>query len=67
MSMIFCSDGDHLVDSDGTLFIYDEETRFWTCEDCLHRYPNLDVEKVLDDFNVGIKRSGFLKQEEYVF
>ena len=53
MSMFYCNDCDHLVDSDGTLFVVDDETGFWTCQNCLEDNPDIDAEKVLYEFNTN--------------
>ena len=51
MSMFYCNGCDHLVDSDEVLFIYDWKTDYWTCANCLEDDPDVDVDKILEEFN----------------
>ena len=64
MSMFYCSSCDHLVDSDLMLFVYDDVTMDWTCENCLDADPDLDQEKILYQFNSGQDRSTFHGDDE---
>ena len=65
MSMFYCSGCDHLVDSDYVLFVYEDETDSWTCENCLYADTDIDEEDVLHRFNLAnttpfkIERSTF--------
>ena len=49
--MFYCNGCDHLVDSDEVLFIYDWKTDYWTCANCLEDDPDVDVDKILEEFN----------------
>ena len=51
MSMFYCNGCDHLVDSDEVLFIYDWKTDYWTCANCLKADPDVDVDKILEEFD----------------
>ncbi len=65
MSMFYCSGCDHLVDSDYVLFVYEDETGSWTCENCLEADTDIIEEDVLHRFNLAnttpfkIERSTF--------
>ena len=65
MSMFYCSGCDHLVDSDYVLFVYEDETGSWTCENCLEADTDIIEDDVLHRFNLAnttpfkIERSTF--------
>ena len=63
--MFYCSGCDHLVDSDYVLFVYEDETGSWTCENCLEADTDIIEDDVLHRFNLAnttpfkIERSTF--------
>jgi len=65
MSMFYCSSCDRLVDSDEILFVYEDSTDEWTCENCLEADTDINEEDVLHRFDTNsatpfkIERSTF--------
>ena len=66
MSMFYCHSCDHLVDSDEVLFIVDEVTKIWTCENCLEADSDINSEKVLELFNTARTKADFLAIHDYL-
>ena len=68
--MFYCSSCDHLVDSDYVLFVYEDETGSWTCENCLEADTDINEDDVLHRFNLAnttpfkIERSTFHGDDE---
>lgn len=54
MSMFYCSECDHLVDSDEFLFIVEETKKGidnWICEPCLENIDPDNAERLIREFN----------------
>ena len=62
MSMFYCNSCDQLVDSDEVLFIYEYLTDHWTCAHCLEADPDVDADKVLENWNTYWMEAPLVKQ-----